>query len=227
VNFYSLEEEAALGRQLAAEFRKSVTVVESPAVLDYVQRIGRRLAAHLPAGTPPFTFTLIAKYETPTHEPHALPGGHVFVSTALILAARDEAEFAGMLAHAMMHVVGRHGTRSASREELIRRASLPQPGSGIAVPLGSLQFQRGFERQADEWAARTMAAAGFDPLALARYIERVHTDAPSVFSPLPAREQRIASLKETIRVLPAGTYTSGEGFAAIQDNVRRLVPRAP
>src|SRR5262249_7330236 len=158
-----------------------------------------------------FTFSMVGEDPCPTvHEPVALPGGYVFVPAALFLAAQDEAEFAGMLAHTMEHVAERHGTRQATRGQLINYASVPLVfmgsstgcASDVAVPLGYLNFQRDFERQADFLALRAMARAGFDPNALVRYIERVQpspsTIVSTALSPLPARDQRIAIIMSAI-----------------------------
>ena len=241
VNFYSQEKEAALGAQLAGEVGRHTTAIGSAAVHDYVARLGARLIAQIPATGFTFTFTVVAEgMDSGIHEPLALPGGYIFVPASLFLEARNEAEFAGMLAHSIAHVAARHGTRLATRAELANIASVPlvsmggwtgyavQQGAGLAVPLGLLQVQRAFEREADTLAIRMMAGAGCDPDGLVRYIGRVQapTDATGakVFSPLPDRDQRVAAMQHTIQDLPARTYSSGEEFPPIQDEVRRLAP---
>jgi hypothetical protein len=103
-NRYSLEKEATLGKQLAAEIRERTNPIDTRGVQSFLDRLGQSLAAQMPNAKLPFTFTAIA--EDPcrtTHEPVALPGGYIFVPAALLLAAQDEAEFAGMLAHGMEH----------------------------------------------------------------------------------------------------------------------------
>src|SRR5205085_5721253 len=121
VNFYSIEKEIALGRQLAAEFQRNTTSFVSPATQTYIDDLGRSLAAQ--AGNPVFTYTfaLIADDPTVLHEPTAFPGGFVFVPARLILAAKDEGELAGMLAHTIAHVAARHATRQASRGEILAK----------------------------------------------------------------------------------------------------------
>jgi predicted Zn-dependent protease len=242
VNFYSLEKEAALGKQMAEEFRRHTAPVESPAVQDYVARLGQRIAAQVPDAKFPFTFSVIADDPCPTvHEPAALPGGYIFVPAALIAAALDEGEFAGMLAHAMEHIVQRHGTRQATRDQLMgspdalagswtggcMSGQIPQ-----AVPMGVLPFLRSNELEADALAVQTMARTGFDPAALPRYIERVQSQTSGslakVFSPLPDRKQRVASLQRLIEKMPPATYAApGEEFTAIQQEVRRRMEQHP
>ena len=239
-NFYSLEKEAALGEQLATEMRQRTTAIENPHLQEYVDRIGQKLADHSPNARSKFTFSVIAEDPCPTvHEPAALPAGYVFVPAALFLAAQDEAEFAGMLAHAMEHVAERHGTRQATRGEIAGSASVPLVfmggingcASDQAVPLGFVAFQRNFERQADFLAVQAMARAGYDPRALARYIERVQPPVPppstarAAFSPLPRRDDRVGIMESAISKVPATQYAApapGE-FSAAQEEVRRFI----
>jgi predicted Zn-dependent protease len=233
VNFYSLEKEAALGRQLAAEAARNSKPLDSAAARDYVNELGQRLAAALAGPDFTYTFTVVAEgADSPTHEPAAYPGGYMFVPAALFLAARDEAEFAGMLAHGIGHIAARHYTRQGTRGEVVAMSAggwAPQAmnqNQSLAIPLGFIAFQRGNELEADRLAAKAMAGAGFDPAALARYIGRVQPEqgsGPRVFSPLPAREQRVRAIEEVAGGMPARVYGTGDAFAAVREEVRRRV----
>jgi predicted Zn-dependent protease len=245
VNFYSLEKEVALGKQLAAELRRSHRVLESAAAAAYVNAIGQRLAAQM--GGPPFnyTFEVYADDSLAMPEVAALPGGFLFVPSSLILAAKDEDELAGMLAHAIAHVASRHGTKQATKAEMVERATIPliymggvsgaamRDSQAIAIPMGMLQAARKYELQADVLAASKMAATGYDPTALARYIERVQSPdeaQPKMWSALPARSQRLDAIREVINGLGAKAYEPHEGMAQVQEEVRRLTatpPKAP
>jgi len=236
VNFYSIEREMALGRQLAEEFRRWTTPIWSPAALAYVNAIGQRLAAEI--GGPPFTyrFALVADDPAALHEVAAFPGGYLFVPASLILAVKDEHELAGMLAHAIAHVAARDGTRAATRAEVVEMASVPliyvggwpgyamRQGAELAIPLAMMQMWRRYELEADRTAARKMAAAGWDPAALARYIERVQAtyDAqPAAWRALPRTAQRVEAIQTVIDALPPQVYGPHEGLEAIQQEVRR------
>jgi predicted Zn-dependent protease len=234
-NQATVEKQAALGRQMATDFRQHTTAIASRRVQDYVENLGRELASQMPANPFSFTFCVIAEDPCPTmHEPYALPDGYVFVSAALFSAAQDGAEFAGMMAHAMAHVVERHATRQAPRGELIGSPGIAGVfvgcASAVAVPVGFLKVQRSSELQADRLAVQTMAQAGFDPNALARYTERVQPPVPTTlaaFSPLPPRDERIASILSEIAKLPSPDYatlTTGAFEAAREEVVRRLLP---
>jgi predicted Zn-dependent protease len=222
VDRYSIEKEAALGKQLATEFRGRTTAFDSPAVQEYLESLGQELASAMSKTGFRFTFSVIAEDSClGMHEPHALPGGYVFVPTALFVAAKDEAEFAGMLAHAMAHIEERHGVqqrRPAPRAPVTFLGGLCSH-AGV-VPMGFLKLQTTIERAADLLAVETMSHAGFDPNALVRYTERVQP-------PLPLKKDRITSMLSAISKLPRSNYpaaTSGE-FQAVRETVLRVLPQ--
>jgi predicted Zn-dependent protease len=222
VNFYTKDKEIALGTQLALQFGQKTTPLGMADASDYVKRVGGNLAAQFPGG---WTYRIETIREDPggaTHEPTVFPGGPIFVSVDLITAARNEAEFAGMLAHAMAHVVARHWTRSATRSELMPRDASGPAAFPEAAPMGLLAFQRAMEREADYLAVKAMAAAGYDPAGLASYVGRVQA-APGpgdVLESLPFRDQRVAAIQSEVRKLPAGNYGSGDEFARVQAEVK-------
>jgi predicted Zn-dependent protease len=229
VNFYSLPKEAAIGAKFAQDLRQETSAVESPAVRDYVQRIGGQLAGQLTNAPFSYTFSVISDDRGGrAHEPLSFPGGYIFVPTSFILAAHDDAEFAGMLAHAMAHVAERHGTRLATRSEVAKMATIPivfmgSDGMGEAaealIPIGFRKARRGFETEADMLAVKMTSGAGYDPEALVRYIARTQ--------PEDSREFRVAGIEDVIRKLPLRTYSAGSAdeFAQLQDEVRRAVRR--
>jgi beta-barrel assembly-enhancing protease len=236
VNSNSLEKEAALRRQMAAETQRRTTTINSSSIQDYVDGLGRRISAQIPDAKFPFTFSVVADDPcSTTHEPGALPGGYVFIPAALFVEARDEAEFAGMLAHSMEHIAQLHATRLANRGQMVNSASIPPIFVGgwsascsepMAIPVGLLEAYRNNELKADASAVQTMARAGFDPGALARYIERVQTQPTKSFSLLPSRDQRVAAMRLLMARLPSVDYqvTSAE-FVVVQQEVIRLTKR--
>jgi predicted Zn-dependent protease len=239
-NFYSLEKELALGAQLAAEYRRNVTPIDSPTVSAYLNEIGQRLvaASHGPAF--PYRFELVDASPTLVNEPAAFPGGPIFVSAQLILAAKNEDEFAGMLAHSIAHIAARYGAKQATKEQIVNQASVPlimmggwsgyaiRQGQALAVPVGFLKFQRQIELQADRLAVQSMSAAGYNPASLADYVERVQPEdsmPPKSTNPLPDRASRVAEIRAAIQDLPAAAYPPHNGFAAIQAEVARLAAK--
>jgi predicted Zn-dependent protease len=189
----------------------------------------RQLAAALPDQTFHFTFTLVTDdLDGSTHEPKALPGGYIFVPAKLLLAAENEAEVAGMLAHAMVHVTARHYTRLATRRELMDIGSRPVDPDHPQIALAQLAMMRAMERQADYLAVQATASAGWDPAALAAYISRLQTDptgsVSGVFDELPSRQDRVAAIQTEIQKLPPNNYTANsDEFAQVQAEIRKLV----
>ena len=159
VNFYSLEKEIALGRQLAQEVQRQAKLVEDPLITEYINRIGQNLVRNSDAKVP-FTFQVI---EGDSPNAFALPGGYVFIYTGLIKIADEEAELAAAMAHEIAHVAARHMTRQATKSELANLATIPlsvllgnglgaiaaRQGAGLAIPATFLHFARLDESEAD------------------------------------------------------------------------------
>ncbi len=212
---------AALGGALAEEVERHTTPVQAQEVQNYVVRLGARITAQLPAPSGSFTFSVVSTGEdNALHEPLAIPGGYIFVPSNLLLTARDEAEFAGMLAQAMARVpvvVESHtGTIPVVYFD----------GFDSVLPIGMIDRRRERELQADASAIVLLSHAGFDPAALLRYVDRVQPlDRPR--SPFPARADRIAALQKAIGGLPLASYSRSDEFYAIQEQVRRLRPPPP
>src|ERR1700681_1718648 len=121
VNFYSIEKEIALGKQMAQEVERQAKIVDDPIIAEYVNRIGQNLVRNSDAKVP-FTIKVIDAEEI---NAFALPGGFFFVNTGILLNADNEAEMAGVMAHEIGHVAARHGTRQATRGELVHYGSIP------------------------------------------------------------------------------------------------------
>lgn len=221
VNFYSLEKEIALGKQLAQEVERSSKLIDDPVVTEYVNRVGQNLVRNSDAKVP-FTIKVIDSDEV---NAFALPGGFFYVNSGLILRAQEEAELAGVMAHEISHVTARHGTRQATKGEIAQIASIPllifgpvgwagyalYEGLNIAIPLSFLKFSRDDEREADYLGLQYMYKAGYDPNAYITFFERIQADEKrrpgtisKVFSTHPPTPERIErTQKEIARILPA------------------------
>jgi predicted Zn-dependent protease len=214
VNFYSLEKEIALGKQMAQEVERQAKIVDDPVVAEYVNRLGQNLVRNSDAKVP-FTIKVVDSDEV---NAFALPGGFFFVNTGLILKADNEAELAGVMAHEIAHVAARHGTRQATRGELANYASLPlifmggwagyalYEGAGAIVPLGFLRFSRAFEAEADHLGLQYMYKTGYDPTAFVDFFEKLETlekrkpgALSKVFSTHPMTEDRIIAAQREIQ----------------------------
>lgn len=217
INFYSLEKEVALGRQMAQEVERAAQLVDDPLVLEYVNRLGQNLALNSDAKVP-FTFKVI---DAPEINAFALPGGFLFVNRGLLEAAGNEAELAGVLAHEIAHVTARHGVEQASKGNLLSWASLPliflggwggfiiNQAAGIALPLTFLKFSRGAEKEADRLAAQYLWKAGYDPQALNTFFEKLQAQEKKepgklekVFRSHPMTGDRIEEVQKLLARFP-------------------------
>jgi predicted Zn-dependent protease len=199
------EKEAALGKQMAEGLLQSTTRIESPAVNDYMAQLGTRLAADV------YSFSVVTA-DGPLHEPAVLPGNYVFIPVNLLLAAKDEAEFAGVLAQAL----ARGPIRFESHASTIPLVFYDGFGDSNLLPTAVREHRRQLELQADLAAVPLLSRAGFDPGGLLRYLERMQ----------PTDDQRITALQAAVRDLPAPACTDSEAFYRAHEQVRPA-PHSP
>ncbi len=251
MNFYSLEQEIALGKQLAQEVERQAKVIDDPIIAEYVSRVGQNLVRNSDAKVP-FTIKVLDSEEV---NAFALPGGFFFVNTGLILKAESEAELAGVMAHEIAHVAARHGTRQATRGEVANIASIAlifvggwtgyaiRQGAGVAIPMGFLTFSRGFEREADYLGLQYMYQAGYDPNAFVDFFEKIQTlekrkpgSISKVFSTHPMTENRIQAAQKQIQtelqakpeyVVTTSEFNDVKGRLAMLHNRRKVDSEDP
>jgi hypothetical protein len=178
----SQEKEMAIGRQLALQVEQQVKLVEDPMVTEYVNRVGQNVVLHSDAKVP-FTIKVIDSDEV---NAFALPGGFFFVNKGLLLAADNEAELAGVMAHEIAHVAARHAMENQGKGTLINYGALAgiifggpilspilQNGGGLMAGLASLKFSRGAENEADSLGVQYLYASGYDPRAMSTMFEKL------------------------------------------------------
>lgn len=181
-NLYSLNREHTLGISLASAFDRSTKFVTDPLVNEYINRLAQKIVRYSDADVP-FTVKVIDSGEIP--RAYGLPGGFLYVDSALVLSADGEAELAAVMAHEIAHVAARHATRALSRKEVCgivgSLAMIAGPaGAGaadlgnIAGPLSVKKFSRDAEYEADLLGIEYAYAAGYDPQALLDALEKLH-----------------------------------------------------
>ncbi|HEY1679390.1 MAG TPA: M48 family metalloprotease [Candidatus Sulfotelmatobacter sp.] len=181
-NLYSLKREHELGQNLAASFDRMMKAVRDPVVNEYINRLAQKLIGNSDAVVP-FTIKVVDSGEIP--RAYGLPGGFLYVDSALIVSADDEAELATVMAHEIAHVAARHATRALSRKQMSRivnsvafmagpiGAGVADAG-GIAGPLSVKKFSRESEYEADLLGIEYAYAAGYDPQAMMDALEKLH-----------------------------------------------------
>ncbi len=217
-NWYSTESEMKEGKGISMEIEKSVKFINDPMVTEYVNRIGQNIVKNSDAKVP-FTIKVIDSDEI---NAMALPGGFFYVNSGLILAADDEAELAGVMAHEIAHVAAHHAMREQTRMNYAQMGTIPlifvggglgyglYEAASLAVPITFLQFSRDFERQADFLGIEYMYRAGYDPQALPSMFEKIeHLEKTKpnmiakAFSDHPQTPDRIlATQQEIAHLLP-------------------------
>jgi beta-barrel assembly-enhancing protease len=217
INFYSLEKEIALGKGLAQEVERQAKIIDDPIIAEYVNRVGQNIVRNSDAKVP-FTIKVL---DTEEVNAFALPGGFFFVNSGLILKTETEAELAGVMAHEIAHVAARHGTRQATRGDLMQIGAIAasialggwtgyaiRQGMGLAIPLGYLQFSQAFEREADYYGLQYMYKSGYDPTAFVDFFEKIETlekkkpgTLSKVFSTHPMTDARIKAAQNEIQTI--------------------------
>ena len=218
-NWYSLETEINMGRQYAQQIEASVKMVQDPVVTEYVNRVGQNLVRNSDAKVP-FTIKVIDSDEI---NAMALPGGFFYVNSGLILAADEEAELAGVMAHEIAHVAARHITRQMTRGNWANIGTIPlifvgggigygiYQAAGLGIPLTFLHFQRGYEAEADYLGLQYMYKTGYDPQAFISFFEKIQArekkkpgTLAKAFGTHPQTPDRIEkSQQEIATILPA------------------------
>jgi beta-barrel assembly-enhancing protease len=180
-NWYTIERQIGMGREYSQQIEATSRLINDPIITEYVNRIGQNLVRNSDAQVP-FTIKVI---DSDAINAFALPGGFFYVDSGLILAADNEAELAGVMAHEIAHVAACHAARQNTRGQLMNLASIPlifvgggigyaaQSVASLALPLGFLKFSRKFESDADFLGLQYLYKAGYDPQAFTSFFEKV------------------------------------------------------
>ena len=213
MNFYSVEREIVLGRELAEELESRSRILDGPEVSEYINRLGQNLVRSSDAKVP-FVIKVIDSKEI---NAMAFPGGFFYVNTGLIRAASEEAELAGVMAHEIAHVAARHSTEQVSKGRFFNFASVPliflggpagytiRQAAGLMLPLQMLRFNRRAERETDFLGLQYVYKAGYDPTAFVSFFEKVKSQEKrksgffaKAFSTHPVTGDRIRKAQQQI-----------------------------
>lgn len=258
-NLFTAQQDVQLGKEAAAEVNKQKTMVHNAEVDTYLNAMLRKLERSPYARTlnrdgsreDQFPFVIHAIYDKNINA-FSLPGGPVYINTGIFDAADNEAQLAGVISHEMSHIVLRHGTNQASKQNLIALPALlagalagnsilgqlAQLGIGLGANSVLLKFSRSDEAQADYNGAEIMADAGYNPIELGRFFEKLEakggreSSLEEFLSDHPNPGNRVEAIDNEIREMPRRSYVDDETgqFQHIKDVVHRLAetnaPRA-
>lgn len=214
----SQEKEIAIGKQYASEIDRSAKMLADPVVNEFVNRLAQNVARNSDL-TVPLTVKVI---DSPELNAFALPGGFLYVNSGLVMAADEEAQVAGVVAHEIAHVAARHWASQVTKATLLQYAMIPLifiPMSypvyyGVmeaylnGVPLMFLKFNRGAEAEADLLGLQYMYKAGYDPSAYVTFFSKVIEQdrrspgsVPTIFASHPPTPERILKSEEEIKTI--------------------------
>jgi hypothetical protein len=245
-NKYSPAQDVELGQQAAKEVEQQLPLLRDDGIASFVDRIGR----HLVQVTPPelqhrefqYSFKVINVREI---NAFALPGGPMYINRGMIQAAAVEGEVAGVMAHELSHVILRHGTAGATKEQPFAIGAIAGAIAGAIIGgnvgqvvaqgtqfgLGTyfLRFSREYEKQADLLGVQLMARAGYDPLDLMHMFQTIQKQGggggPQFLSDHPNPGNREAYIKqEASHLRIEGQAGDSREFARTQDRLRSMSP---
>jgi len=223
-NLFSPEQDVQLGKEAAQQVTQKSQPVRNEFLQSYVNRIGQRLAQQPEARGSGFQFEFTVLNDAQVNA-FALPGGPMFIYTGLLKLVDNEGELAGVMAHEMSHVILRHGTHEATKQQFVSLPAalaggltsnktmlgrLAQLGVGLGANSVLLKFSRGAESEADALGARLMASAGYDPIEMAHLFEKLESQStarmPQLLSDHPNPGNRIQAIQAEMRTLPRSQY---------------------
>src|ERR1039458_9675467 len=225
-DWYSTDTEIKMGKQYAMMVEQTARMVQDPVINEYVNRIGQNLVRNSDAKVP-FTIKVIDSDEI---NAFALPGGFFYVNSGLILAADEEAELAGVMAHEIAHVAARHAMQQMTRAQYARMATIPLIFVGswgvyeaasmainLALPLTFMKFSRDFESEADFLGVQYMYKTGYDPQAFITFFEKIEAKNKKqpgtlarAFSSHPPTPDRITKTQAEIRRIDRKSVLGGK-----------------
>jgi beta-barrel assembly-enhancing protease len=242
-NLFSKQDDLQIGQENAKQVLQQYEVVKNPFVQEYVQRIGQRLASAPEAKSSGFNFTFTVLNVNEVNA-FALPGGPMFIYTGLLKAVDNEAQLAGVMGHEMSHVILRHGTHEATKANAIQLVAgglgaliggggsvggkLAEAGLGLAGNSFILKFSRDAESEADALGSHLMAYAGYDPVQMAKFFDKLNASGEQhiqILSDHPNPGNREAAIQAEVQTLPVRKYGYETGqFARMKKEVAALPP---
>jgi predicted Zn-dependent protease len=242
-NLFSKEQDVQLGKEAAAQIEKEVQIVNDNQLTQYIASLGNKLAKHAQDPNYPFTFKVVADGAI---NAFALPGGPIYMHTGTIAQADNEAQVAGVMAHEIGHVVLRHSTNQASKASLLQLpavlaggaleksggmlGALGQVGLGLGLNSALLKYSRNAERDADLVGARMMADAGYSPVEMAKFFEKLAAQGgsggPSFLASHPNPGNRVEYVTAEIRDYSSSTQyvTNTKEFPPMRSRAAGIKP---
>jgi beta-barrel assembly-enhancing protease len=251
------DQETQLGKESAVQVEREMEVIHNVEIEHWLNQIGQNLAKTPQANAYPYYFKLV---NDESINAFALPGGPMYVHTGLLKAADSEGEVAGVLAHEMSHVALRHGAAQMTKQQTYGTlfqvlgaaagvvtggaggqcsmlCQITEAGASFGANSVLMKFSRGYEHDADLNGARMMSSAGYDPIQLPKFFEKLEASVGTAGEPKglalwmashPATGSRIEYVSEDIKFYPKRDYAASTGdFARVKQLVAKVPPPKP
>jgi len=243
-NLFSPDQDVEMGRQVSQEAEQQLPIMNNRQAEDYINRLGRQLAARAPGEKYPYQFKIVNDKNI---NAFALPGGFVYVNRGIFEHADNEAQLAGVMAHEIGHVALRHGTNQASKSYIAQAplallggalgsnsigSVIAQLGIGFATNSLLLKYSRDAERQADLMGTQILYDSGYDPHAMVEFFEKIQAEskgsgrAAEFFSDHPDPGNRISSVQNEIQRMGGQVRRDRNNSAEFQQ-IKSLVSGLP
>ena len=221
VNFYSIQKELSLGKQLAIEVERQTKLLKDPISTEYINRLTQNLVRNSDVKFP----VTVKVIDDDVVNAFTLPGGYLFVNTGIIRLSESEAELASVISHELGHVAARHYTREATRLKLLNAGSVPLIFLGgiaglaaefadtVALPAGVMKFSRNFETEADMLGIQYLYKTGYDPDASIDMFERIEA----------AERRRPGAVSQLFNSHPL----TSDRITRTQHNIEKYLPARP
>lgn len=242
-NFFSKDQDIKLGQEAAAQIDREMPVVNNPEMEAWLRKLAEPLITQPEAGDYPYRFKWVNDENI---NAFALPGGPIYMNTGLLKHADSEGQIVGVLAHEISHVALRHGTNQVSKANLFTipaligsamlgdrsiLAQLGQVGIGLGLNSVLLKYSRGAETQSDQLGALLMHRAGYNPIEMANFFEKLESmtgnqsRVASWFSSHPNPGNRVQNVQKEILTFDRREYTRNTGeFAKMKALAARIPP---
>ena len=220
----TIKEEKELSKEFLELLKKQLTLIEDPQIVDYVNKVGRKILAALPEQPFEYHFYVVKQ---DVYNAFATPAGHIFVYSGLLSSMKSEEELAGLLAHEICHVLSRHISEKIERSKTFNKVALAGVIAGIllgaagagdagsAVMMGTsagaqsmmLAYSRADEAEADQIGLTTLYRAGYRGEGMVSMFETIRSkqwfgadDIPTYVMTHPAVESRIGDINRRVQV---------------------------
>ena len=246
---FPVAQDIEMGKAAIKEIEPTITILDDPAMTAYIKRLGDSITSQIQNPPFPFVYKMV---NDPQINAFCVPGGFVYVNTGILINAENEGQVVGVMGHEIGHAILRHSANQMSKGMLLQGLATAgamvgemkggmagmaaQIGSGLGAQLMSMKFSRNHEKDSDAFGARLMSKAGYNPLEMARFFEKMEQmsggkQAGGVagwMASHPNPGSRIQLIEQEILAMPRANYNATTGdFARFKAAASKVVPAKP